>query len=491
MTDYTDNGSRIFKPTYTKNGTPRTSRTWHVEFTDHHGTRRRLVASTDKGASRRYAERLEALVSVRFRGDAPDPDLSRWLEDLDDDTRAKLASWGLLDARAALLSTPLVVRDEDGRVVGGHLADYHEALIAKGATEEHADLRRARVLAILDGCGFVSWRDIDTAAVEKWLSDERRAGRLKARTSNHYVTAIRGFGAWMVRGGRVSSSPLASLSGVTVDDEKPAGVLTVDQVSKLLAYCQQATDRWGFLQRNPPAPRTGDARERPSRLQRFLDGPQRGLVYRFAVETALREGAIRSLRMEQIRFTRDEKGRVTGGTVRTTVGQQKNRKGHDVPLRRAFAVELAEALSGKAAAVRPFADLTENAAAMLRHDLFNAGLALVDEDGLPIRFHSFRATCATWLGDAGLDSKHIAAVTGHLTRAMVDHYNHATRSAGRRAIEKLPDLPALRATGTEGCAKVAPNDSATDRDRQRVSASRYNERGWGARVAERAGLENR
>ena len=89
--------------------------------------------------------------------------------------------------------------------------------------------------------------------------------------------------------------------------------------------------------------------------------------------------------------------------------------------------------------MKPF-ELPKYAALMLRNDLHNAGLPLIDEDRLPLRFHSFRATCATWLGEAGLGATEIAAVTGPLTRSMVDHYTHASKRAGRRAIECLPEL---------------------------------------------------
>ena len=81
------------------------------------------------------------------------------------------------------------------------------------------------------------------------------------------------------------------------------------------------------------------------------------------------------------------------GTVRTSVGQQKNRRAHDVPLRRDLAAMLAEQIVGKPPAVRVF-DFPRVPADMLRYDMLGAGIPLIDEDELPLRFHSFRATCA-------------------------------------------------------------------------------------------------
>ena len=132
------------------------------------------------------------------------------------------------------------------------------------------------------------------------------------------------------------------------------------------------------------------------------------------------------------------------------------------------------------------------------NDLLNAGLPPVDEDGLPLMFHSFRVTCGTWLGENGATSQEIAAVLGHRTRAMVDHYTHATRAAGRRAIQKMP---ALRATGTDGILAhnyaeavgqilaIAGTLQPTPLDFN--GPSRNDKRGWGGGAVERAGLENR
>jgi len=74
---------------------------------------------------------------------------------------------------------------------------------------------------------------------------------------------------------------------------------------------------------------------------------------------------------------------------------------------------------------------------MLAKDLDDAKLPHETSDGLPLKFHSFRVTCATLLGEAGLNATQIASVTGHLSRTMVDHYTHATLQTAREAISKL------------------------------------------------------
>ena len=336
-----------------------------------------------------------------------------------------------------------------------HVEDYRAFMLARNASDAHVDLRRARVMDLFKGCGFHSWRDIKAAKIEQWLAAERRAGRLKMQTSNHYVTAVRAFCTWMVDQDRAASSPASRLAKVTVTDQQGFGVFTVEQVEQLLRHCQQATDVWGYRQRKP---RSGKPR---ADITRFSTGPQRGFVYRLAAETAMRANTIRGLTVGQVRFDRDENGIVVGGVIRTSVGQQKNRKSHDVPLRCSFAQLLEQQIGGKAPAMR-LVDLPLHAAEMLRADLFNAKLPMVDADDLPLKFHSFRATCATWLGEAGLDAAGIAAVTGHLTRSMVDHYTHRTKRLGREAIEQLPEL---LMTGTAGrCTELGKDwaSRATD-----------------------------
>ena len=95
--------------------------------------------------------------------------------------------------------------------------------------------------------------------------------------------------------------------------ETKRGVFTVEQVLALLRYLAGA-------------PRLGG-----------LSGPERALLYKFAVETSLRKGAIKSLTPASFQFDRDG-ALVTGGTVSVKGEDQKNDRPHVVPLRRAMAL---------------------------------------------------------------------------------------------------------------------------------------------------------
>ncbi len=235
---------------------------------------------------------------------------------------------------------------------------------------------------------------------------------------------------------------------------------TQGQVRQLLAYCLTATDVWGLKEKWPVQP-TGKKGARRRNLKGALDGPARALLYQFACETALRAGSMRSLRVEQVTISRNEHGTVMGGTVRTTSGQQKNKVAHEVPIRAPLAALMAEQIAGKAPKARALA-VPNNPAAMLREDLFRAGLPMIDEAGLPLKFHSFRVSAATWVGDATGSDKSVQALTGHLTRSTAAHYNRTSKATQREAVESLPQL---RETGT-ACSVDPPLPLAQTRQRR-------------------------
>lgn len=83
--------------------------------------------------------------------------------------------------------------------------------------------------------------------------------------------------------------------------------------------------------------------------------------------------------------------------------------------------------------------------------------------GTGLSFHGLRVTAATNLADAGCDEKTIAAITGHRTTAMVQHY---TRGADRRLRAKAGmarlerSQNQKRKTGTDGGGKPPGDPSA-------------------------------
>ncbi len=408
---------RVFKPkTHIVDGKPRAGPRWHVGFTDHLEVRRSLAATTDKTASEQFGRNIERLVAIAKGGAQPDGDLARWIEGLAPKLRSKLAGFGLLDDKASTLSRPLTE----------HVDDYKQSLLAKGRTPDHAQLCRTRLLDLLGGCGFTYWRDVNVGDVERWLAEQRAAGT-KMRTSNHYAGAVKAFCNWMVADGRASTSPVSRLGGVAVTDEESYGAFTVEQMQKLLEETRVGPIR--------------ASQGKPGR--RGMSGPQRRLLYRFAVETALRADEIRTLTVASFKLDGEPP------TVELRARDAKNRRAASIPLRDSLVDELREHLAGKLPTASVFA-VPRTIASVVRADLIAAGLPTYDEDGLKLVFHSFRHTTGSWLAAEGLPLKVVQRILRHKTfKLTADRYTHVERRVLAEALSSLPDLDS-RATGTDG-----------------------------------------
>jgi excisionase family DNA binding protein len=201
---------------------------------------------------------------------------------------AALADVGLADPFLKGKAMPLV----------DHLVDYRIALEGKGDTSRHVDLTVSRIRALLDGCGFTVFADVDPVIASEWLTARRRdgcavflppgdsftpaetarlfncslanvrslvkrhglaaTGQGKARrfpratvealadragrgagpeTINHYIRSARGFFRWLVRTKRLPSNPTDTLDflDAQTDVRRARRELTAAELRDLLA----------------------------------------------------------------------------------------------------------------------------------------------------------------------------------------------------------------------------------------------------------------
>lgn len=161
----------------------------------------------------------------------------------------------------------------------------------------------------------------------------------------------------------------------------------------------------------------------------MLTGTQRATLYRLAMETGLRSGAI--ARLTTADFDRGDAPAVTVQPVANT----KNRKLQVIPLRATLAHAMREQLRGKAPAAPAF-DLSrkDETADLLRADLTAARRAWIgegttaedrakraasdflgerDAEGRVIDFHALRTTCGSWPDRAGVAASVATRITGH------------------------------------------------------------------------------
>ncbi len=177
---------RVFRPTR-KAGSGKSVpyAKWYVEFRCHRETVRRLPAFTDRKQSEAFGRNVEKLVACRLSGEKPSGDLGRWVETLSNAIRGKLAKLDLLDARTMAAS----------KAIAEHVEDFQAALLAKGGTEQHALQTVQRVKAIVAGCRFRFWSEIEASKVQRHLAELRQdregAAGLSVASSNYYLAAFK------------------------------------------------------------------------------------------------------------------------------------------------------------------------------------------------------------------------------------------------------------------------------------------------------------
>jgi len=398
---------RVFRTTYkTRDGQTKQARCWYIEARDHLATVRRFVGFTDKRQTEALGRQIEQLVRCRVAGERPDGDLARWLEQIPQTLRDRFVKIGLLDSTRAAAGKPLV----------RHIEDFRQALLDKGDTGQQARQVASRVKRIVEGCKFRTWSDIQASRVQRFISGLRDGEKgISCRTANFYLLAIKQFCPWVDPAKRAPDSPVAHLKGyraneVREDQRHPRRPLEVDEARRLLSVTQSGPTRYG------------------------MTGPERAMCYRIAIESGLRAGEVRSLRVSS--FDLD------AYTVTVEGRYSKRRRRDTLPLRPETVAELRTFFAGKLPTARAFKMPSKSRVAnMVKGDLADAGIPYVDEAGRYADFHSLRHTTGSFLAAAGVHPKTAQEILRHsrieLTMSI---YTHTLRGQESEAVGKLPDL---------------------------------------------------
>ncbi len=409
---------RVFRQWYKdRKGEKKQTRNWYVELTDHLARPQRFPAFEDKRQSELLGRQIERLVNYKVAGEQPDAQLTRWLEQIPDKLRSKLAKVGLLDAKRMAAVKPL----------SAHLEDFAQSILAKGATAQHGQQIKSRVRRVIEGCKFTYWTDISASKVERFVAD-LRSSEIGAQTSNYYLKDLKQFCKWMVQDGRASESPVAHLKTVRVfksDLRHDRRALEPHEIGCLLEATLVAPERY------------------------YMTGYQRYWLYRLAIETGLRRNELRSLKRSSFDLEK--------ATVTLEAAFSKNRQESILSLKPQTAAELGDFLKGKLPEARAFNKITNRTADMLKADLADAKIPYVDKAGRYLDFHSLRHTTGSLLAAAGVHPKVAQSIMRHSDiNLTMSRYTHIFRGQESEAIGKLPDLSptnknrAQVATGTDG-----------------------------------------
>ena len=356
----------------------------------------------------------------------------KWVSGLSAKHKRAIARIGILGGAGEAAARPLV----------DHLADFEESLRAKDTTEKHVKLTISRARMMIDRCGFKVWGDISASAVESTLRAMREGGeQIGKTTSNFYLRAIRQFCKRMVDDRRARENPLKHLRRLNekTDVRVQRRALAADECRRLIRaaatgkpYFREYTDRKGKVHR----------------VKEGIPGPEREVVYRVALETGLRAGELRSLKVSSF----DLKG--NPATVTVSARDSKHRREDVLPLRPDTAAILRDRLKGKLPAALALS-VPPRATEMLREDLQAAKISHEDTGAGVVDFHALRHTFITNLANNGVHPSVAQALARHATVALtLERYTHTRLLDHTRALAALPDLSApvaeeARATGTD------------------------------------------
>ena len=431
-------------------GEKRLSEKFYAVFQDHAQVKRRLPGFTDRKATAEAERKVRKLVELRAAGETLTPELARFVETMPPDMRERLASWGILDK----------TRVAAGKSLSDHLDDWKKALVAKGNGEEYIDLVTARARAVLEGCGFKFWGEVCAERVQTYLADLREdqkdAKGISPQTSNFYLQAVKQFCKWMVRARRATESPVAHLQGLNVktDRRHDRRAFSIDELLWLLKTTE-----------------TGPVRAE-------MDGKERAVLYRLAVETGLRRGGLARLTRQSFELDAD-----SPAVLVKAGAKNKYKSDRRVPLRGDTVELLREHLKPKmpdAAAFRVPGH--KHSAKMVRADLDAARAAWLKESPSPkvreereksdflryknaaghyLDFHALRHTRGVWLFEHHkAHPREVQELMGVSSLALVDRYTRSFRLTDLSVVERGPDLSQRPAGGAE-TAKATGTDGST------------------------------
>ena len=418
----------------------KTTKEYYVFFSDHRGCLHHFKAGTDKEAAKSIEAKIKNLVGCRIAGDFQ-RDVQQWINDRPNDLKEKFVKWDLVSGCRIGVQKPLKK----------HLADWQKTQQATGVTEGHAKMLYVRVNRVFDECGFRYWNDISASKLQCQIDCLQRTVRISKKevkilgpasdlTKQHFLRACKQFCKWAVQDGRASHNPLEYISRTaTVQNERRA--LTVQEIEYLLDHTARAGQNFK------------------------IGGPERALLYRFAIETGLRRKEIASLTRTSFDLRH--------ATVTIAAKDSKNRKAATLPLRESMVARIKEHLRNKLPGAHVFQVPQCNAAMMIKKDLEKARTqwikAAVDNpkeherrnnsDFLKIQtsegkldFHSLRHTFATMLAASGVHPKTAQTLMRHSDiNLTLSRYSHAQVDQVTAAVNTLPEFEsqAITKTGTD------------------------------------------
>ncbi len=380
-----------------------------IVFRDHTGTQRRLQADREKGPSEDLAEKIRSLVYHRERnsGETLPADLQQWADELPEAIYSQLAGFGLLKQRRAIVSQDLE----------SLLSAFEQYLaLKKQRAPKYIQETVSKLRRTFKACGFRTFADIDDAVLDKYLIRLRDKRNAATRTLNGYVRSCQQFCRWAVKRQKVAKhSPLEcmeSFGSEAADRRRVRRALTADEIQRLLTTTAQSSE-----------------------VHYGMDGPERAMLYRFALMTGLRLNEIRTLRVEHLDFDHPE-----GPVLYVDAAYSKHRERDTLPLHKDLVPILKRFIleRGKTPQAKLFGGdyeaVTDKAARMIREDEAEAAIEYKTIAG-QADFHSLRHTYVSSLKT--IAARLAQGLARHKSSDMTDRYSHRSLAEQRAALEQV------------------------------------------------------
>lgn len=391
---------------------------WWVRFRDHRGAERKLRAGKSRRSADALSRRLVELVDHASVGSPIPPALMNWVMAQDAKRLGKLKEWRLVGERQLVVMSAL----------GDVLNQWERAMLARGRKAKYAAMQAGRVTRLCKEAEFRTAADIEIERVLAVLDRWRRGGRIPGSermrsdvsesTLAHYLRATKAFSKWVSMPPRGSGSdPLAGLR-VESRATKPDRVKSNQALRRALSDDEQV--------------RLVDAARRDPFRGRRLDsmtGEDWAMVYRVALGTGLRLGAIRRLVSKNVDAEGYLHARGSGAA---------NKRTRVKPLGVGLLADLVDYSKGIAPDDLLFPRLLSktHVAKQVRKHAASAGI-----DTRGVDFHCLRHTFGTSLARRGVHPKTLMELMDHSSiQLTMQLYVHSMPEDERTAVSGLPDL---------------------------------------------------
>jgi site-specific recombinase XerD len=383
---------------------------WWIDI--RYGTERsRLRGCRLKSDTDELAEKIGRLIDRRRIGASLTPDLLQWLEEVESRIVEKLHELRIVDR-----SVTQATRD-----LAEQLDDYEAHLEAKANTAKHVQRTISACRKIIDAIGARTFDQLTADRVEHVLHTRRDTrAHFGIASSNHWLTAIKGFVTWAVRNERTTHNRLASLSKLNpeLDRRVERRVLSLKDLLHLFTMTDAGPVRYD------------------------MTGPDRRLLYAFAAATGFRANECRQLTVGSFDL---EAG---PPFARLPATASKRRRVDYCPWLPAWLVaDLKSAFATKLPTAWAFTmPEPDQVSRMLQEDLRAAKIEYTTKPtpdhphGLVFDFHALRHTFSTHAGQVLSSGRDLQEVLRVSDAKLVTRYTHPDVDRIREAMERMPNL---------------------------------------------------